>query len=100
LLGATLSHALLDAFTCCDYGVAFLAPIVSERFHSPWRPLPDAPDDPTWYVSAVAFRILGTELVDIGLPCLIAYLLTSTAQWIRRPVTLVAASVDSKRIES
>jgi LexA-binding, inner membrane-associated putative hydrolase len=81
LSAAALSHGLLDVFTACDYGVAFFAPFDGARFLSPFRPLPDAPDDPRWYVSSLALRILGAELLWIGLPCIaLGYAILSLAR--------------------
>ena len=37
------SHGLLDALAQDGRGIMFLWPLSSERFHMPWRPIPDAP---------------------------------------------------------
>lgn len=45
LLAALLvaSHGLLDASAQDGRGMLFLWPLSDQRFHSPWRPIPDAP---------------------------------------------------------
>jgi inner membrane protein len=37
------SHGLLDAIAQEGRGIMFLWPLSTERFHLPWRPIPDAP---------------------------------------------------------
>jgi inner membrane protein len=38
-----LSHGLLDGIAQEGRGVMFLWPLSTDRFHLPWRPIPDAP---------------------------------------------------------
>jgi inner membrane protein len=38
-----LSHSILDASAQDGRGMLFFWPLSAERFHLPWRPIPDAP---------------------------------------------------------
>ena len=40
---AVASHTVLDVLGAGGKGLALLWPLSSHRFHSPWRPFPDAP---------------------------------------------------------
>ncbi len=65
----TASHAVLDALTDGGLGVALLWPLSSERFFSPWRPLPVAPIG-HHFLSARGLAVALTEVV-VMLPLIV-----------------------------
>lgn len=71
---STVSHGLLDAMTNGGLGVGFFIPFDNRRYFLPFRPIE---------VSAIrwerfldqASHVLLNELIWIGLPCLVFWLL-------------------------
>jgi inner membrane protein len=56
------SHCILDALTQDGRGMMFLWPLSADRFHFPWRPIPDAPRG--WqFFSAIGLRHFVIELI-------------------------------------
>lgn len=78
---ATASHGVLDAMTTGGGGVAFFAPVVSERYFFPWRPIPVSPMSIRRFFSERGVRILASELVFVWIP---AAIIALTAYVIRR----------------
>lgn len=69
---ATLSHGLFDAMTAGGLGVGFFIPFQNERYFFSWRPIAVSPLGVKQFFTARAFRILSSEMVYIGLPCVLA----------------------------
>lgn len=65
---ATVSHALLDAFTDGGLGVALWWPFSSERFFFPWRPIAVSPIGIGQFFSERGLRVLRSEIIWIWLP--------------------------------
>ena len=73
---ATMSHGVLDAMTSGGEGVAFFAPFDNSRYFFPWRPIKVSPIGAGKFFSEWGLRVLWSELLWIGLPC-IALLVTN-----------------------
>lgn len=69
ILVSTASHTLLDAMTSGGKGVALLWPFTPERFFFPFRPILVSPIGRAFF-SSRGLRVLGSELVWVGLPAL------------------------------
>ncbi|WBO85717.1 metal-dependent hydrolase [Hymenobacter yonginensis] len=69
---ATASHGVLDALTTGGEGVAFFSPFEQQRYFFPWRPLQVSPIGVKKFVGEWAARVLKSELLWVGLPCLLA----------------------------
>ncbi|MCB0621819.1 MAG: metal-dependent hydrolase [Saprospiraceae bacterium] len=67
----TASHALLDALTNGGRGVALLAPFDNTRYFFPWRPIQVSPLSIDRFFSHWGWRVIRSELVWIGIPCLL-----------------------------
>jgi len=59
------SHGLLDAMAQDGRGIFFLWPFSDQRFHLPWRPIPDAPTGLRFF-SRVGMQHLAIELAYFG----------------------------------
>jgi inner membrane protein len=68
---ATASHGVLDALTTGGEGVAFFSPFEQQRYFFPWRPLQVSPLGVKKFVGEWAARVLKSELLWVGLPCLL-----------------------------
>ena len=64
---AALTHPLLDALTNGGLGVALLAPVSSERYFAPWRPIQVSPLG-VGFFSWRGARVLGSEFVWVWAP--------------------------------
>lgn len=69
---ATASHGVLDALTTGGEGVAFFSPFEQQRYFFPWRPLQVSPIGIKKFVGEWAARVLKSELLWVGIPCLLA----------------------------
>lgn len=67
---ATLSHGLIDALTNGGLGVAFFGPIHNERYFFPWQVIEVSPIGIRNFLSERGLKVLASELIWIGLPCL------------------------------
>ena len=85
---ATASHGVLDAMTTGGGGVAFIAPIVNERYFFPWRPILVSPMSIRRFFTARGVAILASELVYVWLP---AAAFAATAYLVRRRSRTFAA---------
>lgn len=74
---ATASHGILDAFTDGGLGIAFLWPWSAERFFAPIRPIRVSPLSISRFFSQRGVSVLQSELIWIGLPCVLAALALS-----------------------
>ncbi len=69
------SHGALDALTDGGLGIAFLAPFDDARSFAPWRPIAVSPIGVANMLSARGADVLLSELVWIGLPCALVWIL-------------------------
>ncbi|MDF7811187.1 metal-dependent hydrolase [Hymenobacter sp. YC55] len=72
---ATASHGLLDAMTTGGLGVAFFSPIDQQRYFFEFRPIQVSPIGIRNFAGQKAMRVLASEVVWVGLPCLLLLLL-------------------------
>lgn len=79
----TASHGGLDALTDGGLGIAFLSPFDTTRYFFPIRPLAVSPIGLNAFLSGRGMRVLGDELLVVGLPCL--FLLGAAAMARQRP---------------
>jgi len=71
---ATASHGLLDALTTGGLGVAFFSPWHLERYFFPFRPIRVSPLSIRAFFGARGLRVLASEAIWVGLPCLLLLL--------------------------
>lgn len=69
---ATASHGVLDAMTTGGLGVAFYSPFDPQRYFFNFRPLQVSPIGVKKFVGEWAARVLKSDLLWVGLPCLLA----------------------------
>jgi inner membrane protein len=82
---ATVSHGLLDAMTTGGLGVAFLSPFEQQRYFFDFRPIQVSPIGVRRFAGAAAWRVLRSEALWVGIPCLLLglgqrFFRTSTAE--------------------
>lgn len=70
-----VSHGLLDAMTNGGSGVGFWIPFTNERFFLPWRPIEVSPLSAVRFFTVRGWDIIQSELVWVGLPCMMALML-------------------------
>ena len=68
---ATASHGLLDAMTTGGLGVAFFSPWHLERYFFSFRPIKVSPLSIRAFLGAKGLRVLASEAIWVGLPCLL-----------------------------
>ncbi|WP_035567447.1 metal-dependent hydrolase [Hymenobacter sp. IS2118] len=68
---ATASHGVLDAMTTGGLGVAFFSPWDLERYFFGLRPIKVSPIGIKAFFSGRGLRVLASEAVWVGLPCLV-----------------------------
>ncbi|GAB3578449.1 metal-dependent hydrolase [Hymenobacter daeguensis] len=68
---ATASHGLLDAMTTGGLGVAFFSPWDLKRYFFGFRPIRVSPISIRAFVSGRGLRVLASEALWVGLPCLL-----------------------------
>ncbi|TGE24754.1 metal-dependent hydrolase [Hymenobacter aquaticus] len=71
---ATASHGVLDAMTTGGLGVAFLSPWEPHRYFFGFRPIQVSPIGVKRFAGAAALRVLRSEAVWVGIPCLVLLL--------------------------
>ena len=81
---STLSHGLLDALTTGGLGVGFFIPFDSTRYFFGVRLIQVSPIGVKAFFSEWGIRVIMSELVWVGIPCLIIYILARTVKSIRR----------------
>ncbi|WP_426059954.1 metal-dependent hydrolase [Hymenobacter sp. B1770] len=69
---ATASHGLLDAMTTGGLGVAFFSPWDQERYFLGLRPIQVSPIGIKAFFSSQGLRVMASECLWIGVPCLLA----------------------------
>ena len=84
---ATASHGLLDALTTGGLGVAFFSPWHPERYFFPFRPIKVSPLSIRGFFRMKGLRVLVSEAVWVGLPCL---LLLLGQRWTRAAASAAA----------
>ncbi|UOQ68043.1 metal-dependent hydrolase [Hymenobacter volaticus] len=72
---ATASHGVLDAMTTGGLGVAFFSPIDQQRYFFSFRPIQVSPIGIRNFAGQQALRVLVSEAVWVGLPCLVLLLI-------------------------
>lgn len=78
----TASHGALDALTDGGLGVAFFSPFDTTRYFFPVRPIAVSPIGVGVFFSEWGLRVILSELLWVGIPCLVALALCR----FRRPV--------------
>ncbi len=68
---STVSHPLLDGMTSGGHGVAFFSPFNNGRYFLPWRPIKVSPLGASRFFSEWGWKVIKSEALYIGLPCLI-----------------------------
>ncbi len=68
---ATASHGVLDAMTTGGLGVAFFSPWDLERYFFGLRPIQVSPIGIKAFFSGRGLRVLASEAVWVGIPCLV-----------------------------
>ena len=94
LLLATASHGFLDALTTGGLGVAFFSPWHPERYFFGFRPIRVSPIGIKAFFGARGLRVLASEAVWVGLPCLL--LLALRWQLPRRLVARPRSGAETK----
>lgn len=72
---ATASHGVLDALTDGGPGIAFFAPFDNARYFFPFRPIVVSPLGIRPFFSGWGLRVIESELIWIGVPCLVVAVL-------------------------
>ncbi|HEX8427557.1 metal-dependent hydrolase [Hymenobacter sp.] len=83
---ATASHGVLDAMTTGGLGVAFFSPFDPQRYFFPFRPIQVSPIGIRNFAGQCALRVLASEVVWVGLPCLLFLLLTKVVKRKSQPL--------------
>ncbi len=81
---STLSHGLLDALTTGGLGVGFFIPFDVTRYFFGFRPIQVSPIGVKAFFSEWGIAVISTEVVWIGIPCLIIYIFARTVKSIRK----------------
>ena len=68
---STLSHAVLDAMTTGGLGVGFFIPFENTRYFFGFRPIQVSPIGIEKFFSEWGLRVIISELIWIGLPCMV-----------------------------
>lgn len=72
------SHGVLDAMTNGGLGIAFFWPFDNTRYFLPWHPIQVSPIGASAFLSEWGLRVITSELVWIGGPCLLFFVLNAT----------------------
>jgi len=72
----TVSHILLDAMTTGGLGVAVFSPFDNARYFLSWRPIKVSPIGVGEFIGLRGLRVLLSEFIWVGIPCLIFLLLS------------------------
>lgn len=83
----TASHSVWDALTNGGLGVGFFLPWDATRYFFPWRPIQVSPIGIDNFFSAWGMRVILSELVWIGVPCLVFIVLSGIMRKIRAAST-------------
>jgi len=77
---ATISHAILDAMTTGGLGVGFFIPFNDSRYFFPCRPIQVSPIGISKFFSEWGMRVILSELLWIGVPCVVVLMLKKINQ--------------------
>lgn len=95
---AVASHGLLDALTDAGLGIGLLLPFDDTRWFAPWRPIATSPLSVTAFFTRSGARVLASEALWLGLPCLGALALD---RWLlRRAAPMARQGARSERHSS
>ncbi len=72
----TASHGILDAMTNGGSGIAFFAPFDNTRYFLPVRPIQVSPIGIASFFSGWGVRVIVSEIIWVGLPCVVLVLLS------------------------
>lgn len=70
----TISHGVLDAVTTGGKGIGFFIPFINERYFLPWRFITVSPLSLERFFSSWGLKVLGSEMLFLGIPCLLIFL--------------------------
>ena len=73
----TISHGILDAMTTGGRGIGFFIPFIDERYFLPFRPLLVSPLGAARFFSEWGMKVIISEFMWLGLPCLFIWIWTS-----------------------
>jgi inner membrane protein len=79
------SHGLLDTLTNGGLGIAIVSPFSNRRYFSSFRPIAVSPIGITEFFSSWGLRVILSELVWVGLPCLALVIASACAKHLVRP---------------
>ena len=79
----TISHGVLDAMTTGGKGIGFFIPFIDDRYFMPWRFIKVSPLSIDRFFSDWGIKVLGSELLYIGIPCAIVLTGKSLIQKVR-----------------
>ena len=77
---STISHALLDAMTTGGLGVGFFIPFENTRYFFGCRPIQVSPIGISRFFSEWGVRVILSELLWIGVPCVVILLFKKIKQ--------------------
>lgn len=81
----TTSHGILDAMTNGGLGIAFFAPFDNSRYFLPFRPIQVSPIDIVSFFSAWGQRVLISEIIWVGLPCMVLVSISMLFRLLKKP---------------
>ena len=81
---STLSHGLLDALTTGGLGVGFFIPFDVTRYFFGFRPIQVSPIGVKAFFSEWGIKVISSEMVWVGIPCLVIYILAGTLKRIKK----------------
>jgi inner membrane protein len=86
LFAAMGSHGLLDTLTNGGLGIELAWPWSDVRYFAPWQVIEVSPIILTAFFSARGWAVLQSELVWVGLPCVLLMVVTASLRsaWARR----------------
>lgn len=76
----TISHGILDGMTTGGRGIAYLSPFDNERYFLPFRMIKVSPLGISNFFSEWGFAVIISEMIWIGIPCLIFVLIVILAR--------------------
>jgi len=83
----TASHGILDAVTNGGLGIAFFAPFDNTRYFLPYRPIQVSPIGIIPFFSAWGQRVLLSEIIWVGLPCVVLVSISKLLRFLKKSKT-------------
>ena len=77
------SHGILDAMTTGGRGTGFFIPFTDERYFLPWRVIKVSPMSAARFFSEWGIKVIKSELIWIGIPCVVTLLFHNIYQRIK-----------------